>query len=352
MARNKSTKKRLALEQLPSGSWRAKVQYTDIDGTVRKKSITGATVPEVYKKVDDFEKGLLVDEKLTVRKAIRRYIDAKKGTIQATTLNGYECIFRSSLQSLMDKQIYSLKPIDVQKAISEDAMAGKSYKTIKNAIGLLRSALALHNAPLPAYKYSLPAKKKRKADLPDFKRVLQIINGSSVELPCLLAINCGGMRISEVRGLQYRDIIERNGKKYICIERARVCVSNARDIIKCTKTETSERIVPLPDYLFDKIMAKPHDNDTDFIIDESYKAISGRFKRLMERNGITNFTFHGLRKEFATMMNLMGVAKETLQLLGGWANSSVLDSVYICPRQGDLETSIEKLSDLIVGSQE
>lgn len=340
-------RKQLSLEVLPSGHYRKKIKYVDSYGMTRSKSISGKTALEVYKKIEDFKNGRLVDEKMTVSKAIRRYIDAKQGTIQATTLNSYECIFRSGLQSLMNKDIYSLKPIDVQQAISEDAKQGKSYKTIKNSLGLLKSALALNNAPLPAYKYSLPTKKKQKADLPDFQEVLKIINGSSVELPCLLSINCGGMRISEVRGLQYRDIIERNGKKYISIERARVSVSNCRDVVKCCKTETSERIVPLPDYLYKKIIEKPHKSETDYIIDESYKAITGRFTRLMKKNGITNLTFHGLRKEFATMMNQMGVAKETLQLLGGWSNSVVLDSIYICPRQGELENSIEKLSNFI-----
>ena len=45
-------------------------------------------------------------------------------------------------------------------------------------------------------------------------------------------------------------------------------------------------------------------------------------------------TFHDLRAQFATTMNGLGVQKEVLEKLGGWANSKVLDAVYIrTPKQ-------------------
>ena len=95
------------------------------------------------------------------------------------------------------------------------------------------------------------------------------------------------------------------------------------------------------------IMAKQHNSDTDFIIDMRYNLLGKRFKKLMERNGITNFTFHTLRKAFATAMSLLGVQKEALQLLGGWANSVILDSVYICTPKEAAEKGIFQLSDLV-----
>ena len=347
--KKKGKHKGISLEVLGSGNLRAKVSYTDIDGTPRKKSITGATELEVYKKIEDFKAGRLVEDKMTVRKAIRRYIDAKSSTLQPTTLFAYEGILRNTLQGLMDKDIHSIKPYDVQRAINADAKRGKSYKTIKNAIVLVKSALLLNNAPLPRYKYTMPPRNKQKAELPPFEDLLKVINNcedETVKLAALLSLNCGGMRVGEVRGLQYGDIFEQNGKKYIHIQRQRTYASG-HELEKRLKTESSERDVPLPDYLYKMIMAKPHENDTDFIINESYKAISGRFKRLMERNGISNFTFHGLRKEFATTMSLLGVQKEALQLLGGWANSVILDSVYICTPKEAAEKGILQLGDVM-----
>lgn len=349
MARKKGKKKSVSIARLPSGNFRKEIQIgVNSSGKPIRKSFSGKTELEVLQKIEDFKNGRAVDDKITVSKAICNYIEAKRGTLQESTLHGYECIYRSCLQSLMNKDVHQLLPVDVQKAISEDAQQGKSYKTIKNAFGLLKAALSYHNAPLASHNYSFPEKKKRKDDLPELAVVLKIINGSSVELPALLSLWCGGMRISEVRGLQYRDIIDKDGKKYICIERSNVNIGNSYDCLKCTKTEASTRLVPLPNFLYDKIMAKPHNNDSDFIIDGSYRAVSGRFKRLMKANGINGFTFHGLRKLFATSMNALGVPKETLQLLGGWSNSIVLDSIYICPRQSELENSIDKLSGLIL----
>lgn len=345
----RKSKQKLALEVLPSGHFRKKIKYTDIYGVTHTKSITGVTELEVLQKIEDFKSGRLVDEKLTVRKAIRRYIDAKSSSLQPTSIIAYESILRNNFQPLMEKDIQSLKPIDVQQAINTEAKDGKSAKTIRNALVLLKSALTLNNAPLPKYNYTLPPQKKKKAELPDFKKLLQVINScddATLKLACLLSINCGGMRIGEVRGLQYGDIFEQNGKKYIHIERQRTYVSG-HEFEKGLKTDSSERDVPLPTYLYDMIMAKPHSSDTDFVIDKKYHVMDWQLKKLLKDNGIDNFTFHSLRKVFATKMSLLGVQKEALQLLGGWANSVVLDSVYICTPKEAIENGISQLSQIV-----
>ncbi|MBQ3918988.1 MAG: tyrosine-type recombinase/integrase, partial [Oscillospiraceae bacterium] len=97
----------------------------------------------------------------------------------------------------------------------------------------------------------------------------------------------------------------------------------------------------------DKIQEKPHSSDTDFIIDEHYLAIKGRYDRLMKKNGI-KLTFHEIRSLFATSMNEIGVKKEVLQKLGGWTNSKVLDSVYIRHSEKTLNDSVSMLSELIM----
>ena len=99
------------------------------------------------------------------------------------------------------------------------------------------------------------------------------------------------------------------------------------------KTELSTRDVPLPDYIYNLIQTVPHKTEGDFIINENYGNIKARYDRLLKKHGM-KMTFHDLRVQFATIMNGLDVQKEILEKLGSWANSKVLDAVYIrAPKQ-------------------
>lgn len=284
---------------------------------------------------EDFKK-LNVDvtpSKITVREAMDAYIDSKRSVIAPTTLYGYETIAKNRLLAIHNNVITDLKTIDIQRAINIDAESVLGYKSIKSAYDLVRSAALIFDVELPSIrKFKLPPKSV-KEELPALDDVLRVIIGSSVELPCLLAVWCGGMRISEVRGLQFGDIYEDAGDRYIKVRRARVCI-NGHDVVENrNKTEQSTRDVPIPDYIYNLIQQVPHDSDEDFIISENYGAMKRRYDRLLKKNGL-KMTFHDLRAQFATTMNGLGVDREVLEKLGGWANSKVLESVYIrTPKQ-------------------
>jgi len=333
--------KRSQATQLPSGNWRIQVRYTDKDGNGKRRSITASSEWEVLKLADDFRRGVLEETThITVKQAIEDYIDCRRPTRSPATIRGYECILKTRLQTIMKKEIHDLKKSDINRAIGVDTQNGLSYKSIKEAVALLKSALSEKDVDIPPLnKYVLPPKSAEKEDLPDLESVLNVIVGSSVELPCMLSLLCGGMRISEVRGLQYRDITtDANGDHFIFINRARLSISGIDHMRDCNKTEKSTRRVPLPEYLYDIIKHKPHESPDDFIVDEKYNAIKQRYDRLMKKNGI-HMTFHELRAQFATTMNTLGIDKMILKKMGGWSNSQVLDRVYIrTPKQAIVDS--------------
>lgn len=347
--------KRYVVNQLPSGNWHTQIRYTDERGDQKRKSITAPTEWEVMKLADEFRRGLIEEtSKITVRKAIEDYIDNRRHTRSVATIYGYENILRNRLQSIMKTDIRKLTKSDINRAIDLDAERGLGHKSIKEALALLKSALDEKGVAIPSVKkFTLPPKPPKKGDLPDLKDVLSIIIGSSVELPCLLSLWCGGMRISEVRGLQYRDVsTDKNGNHYVFINRSKVFV-NGQDYVKeVNKTEKSTRKVPLPDYLYNIIRDKPHDSPEDFIVPETYWSIQRKYDRLLKKHGIT-MTFHELRAQFATTMSCLGIDKNILQTMGGWSNSKVLDEVYIRTPQHLVDESMsvyfDYLSSLIQG---
>ncbi len=322
--------------RLNSGNYRVQViAGYDENGKRIVKSFTAKTEWEAIKMAEEFKR-LHVDitpTKITVREAVNAYIDSKRSLIAASTLYGYEVAAKNRLQSIQGYYITDLKIIDIQRAINIDAERGLGYKSIKSAYDLIRSSASIFEVELPSVRKLRFPPKNVKAELPDLDKVLRVIIGSSVELPCLLAVWCGGMRISEVRGLQFGDIFEDDNGRYIKVRRARVCI-NGHDVLEeRNKTELSTRDVPLPDYIYNLIQKVPHKTENDFIINENYGNIKARYDRLLKKHGM-KMTFHDLRAQFATTMNGLGVQKEVLEKLGGWANSKVLDAVYIrTPKQ-------------------
>jgi integrase len=336
---------------LPSGSFRTQVVYgKDENGKNLTKSFTVDTAWEAIKLAEDFKR-LNVDitpPKITVKEALNAYIDSKRNVIAASTLYGYEVAAKNRLQSIQGYFITDLKVIDIQRAINIDAERGLGYKSIKSAYDLIRSAASIFEVELhSARKLRFPPKNV-KAELPDLDKVLRVIIGSSVELPCLLAVWCGGMRISEVRGLQFGDIYEDDNGRYIKVRRARVCI-NGHDVLEDrNKTELSTRDVPLPDYIYNLIQTVPHKSEDGFIINENYGNIKARYDRLLKKHGM-KMTFHDLRAQFATTMNGLGVQKEVLEKLGGWANSKVLDAVYIRTPKQRVRDSLKVFDDYMYG---
>lgn len=330
------SQKTVKAQLLPSGRFRTQVVYgKNENGKNLTKSFTADTAWEAIKLAEDFKR-LHIDiipTKITVREAVSEYIESKRNVIAPTTLYGYEVAAKNRLQAIYGYNITDIKTIDVQRAINIDAERGLGYKSIKTGYDLIRSASLLFDVELPSIrKLKLPPKTV-KEELPDLDKVLKVIIGSSVELPCLLSVWCGGMRISEVRGLQFGDIYEDENGRYIKVRRTRVCINGHDTIQNRNKTELSTRDVPIPDYIYNLIQQIPHVSDEEFIVNENYGALKRRYDRLLKKHGL-KMTFHDLRAQFATTMNGLGVQKEILEKLGGWANSKVLDAVYIrTPKQ-------------------
>ena len=309
-------------KKLASGNYRVQlIVGKDENGKRIVKSFTAESEWQAMKMAEDYKK-LNVDiqpAKISVREAINAYIDSKR---------------------------YVIAPI--QRAINIDADQGMSYKTIKSAYALIRSAALLFEVELPSIRKLRLPPKTVKDELPPLDKVLNVIIGSSVELPCLLSVWCGGMRISEVRGLKYSDIYEEDGSRYIRVRRARVCI-NGHDVVENrNKTEQSTRDIPIPDYIYNLIQQIPHKNEDDFIISDNYGALKRRYDRLLKKHGL-KMTFHDLRAQFATTMNGLGVEKEVLEKLGGWANSKVLDSVYIRTPKQRIRDSLKVFDDYMYG---
>ena len=325
--------------RLPNGKYRAQVYIgTDESGKRLYKSFVEETADEAEYAALTYKlgKGKRTDAKaVTLRAAMDAYIQSKEGVLSPATVQSYKSI-AANFGEYVNTPLPCVNTINLQRAMTEYATRRKmvkhngtgkvSAKSARNAYGFINAVLRQNGIHIDGIK--LPQKERISYNTPfgaDLAAIFRAVEGSTLEVPCLLAAWCS-LRRSEILGLQYRDIDRET--KTIKISRARVYVG-AKDYIKGTKNETSTRTVFLPDYILGKIDAARGDKkDDDFIVTIKGGSITKCFNDRLRAAGLPLCRFHDLRHAFVSILKANGVDDKYIQEMGGWANNSVMNAVY------------------------
>lgn len=318
-------------KKLKSGNWRAQVYLGKRDGKSVYVSVTAPTKAEcAYKAAQAKAEGApeAPAETLTVGEVVDRYIESC-ATLSPTTLSGYRRIRRTCFPDLMTIEVSALNSGTVQKAINAEMKRkaqkrnNLSAKTIKNAYGLVSASLR-HVCGL-SFDVKLPKAAPRFLELPEPDVVMAAIQGSDVELPCMLALWLS-LSMSEVRGLKYSSI--RHGCLYI--DQVVVDVDGKPVEKSRAKTDTRSRVLSLPDELLSLIRSRtPLEEYQDGLIPDGYLIplpgyiIQRHFEKL-----VPGMTFHQLRHLNASVMLQLNVPEKYAMERGGWSTPAVMKSVY------------------------
>jgi len=331
----------MKVQKLPSGSYRAVVAagYNE-NGKRIYKSFTAKTEWEAIKMAEDFKRTReeLTDKNVTVHKAMEMYIESRVNVIELTTIRSYRQIAKHCFKCIHDTKLSALRSMDIQRAVNLES-ARVSPKYVKNAYGFLKSVLKMYDVNINLNSIKLPKLTRKEKELPSFETVFSIVRGTEVELPVLLA-SWLSLRIGEVIGLQFQDVDSEHRK--IRIRRTIIMTDDGYQVRDGCKTEKSTRTIQLPAYILELIQKLPHENETDFIVPMTRKAVYSRFKRLMEKNGI-DVTFHDLRHLNASVMLMLGVPDKYAMERGGWSTDHILKSVY----QQTFSSERERVDDTI-----
>lgn len=317
-------------ELLPSGRWRCRVM---VDG--EKASALGDTPEEANAKALAMKAGLVelarteAENKkghITLHDAIDRYISARENVLSPSTINGYREIQRNRFQSLMQKKVSKIGPVELQEAINEEAKT-VSAKTIKNALGLVSAVIGEYKE-LNTKRLRLPQRKRAEHSYLDEQGMMDLfeaIQGESVELPILLAVWLG-MRRSEILGLCWD-----------CVDFDAGTIKVARTYVKDKdkgyvlreelKTEASRRTLECPGYILEKLKSYPGKHEGRifrFHPNTLYKTM----KRICDQNGIDFVGVHGLRHTNASVMLSLGIVDKVAMARGGWSTDVTMKQIY------------------------
>lgn len=272
---------------------------------------------------------------INLETAISRYISSKSSVLSPSTIYGYKKTANQYMQEIMKIPIKKLDQEILQNAVNQASLL-YSPKTVRNAYGLIHATLQMFR-PEFIIKISLPQKIKPRFYVPDekeIKDIYSVIKGNPLEIPFLLASNCG-LRPSEICALT-KDCIYK-GK--IEIRKAIVVDENGNEVLKPPKTFSGYRSIPISDK-FEKMLLKC---EGDKICTLSSNKISRDWHTFLEKAGFNVFRFYSLRHYFASQALLLGIPQKYIAEMMGHSSTDMIERVY----QHTFPTAMEKFKQQI-----
>lgn len=261
---------------------------------------------------------------MTVETAINQYIDNKDAVLSPSTIYMYKCQSESYLSALHSLKLDDLTTQKVQAHFNELART-KSPKTLRNVLGLLKSAIKEVDPSL-VFNITLPQKIKPDITVPshdDIKKFVEVVKGKPLEIAILLGAS-GGLRRSEVCALTVEDI--NVSKNTITINKALVPKYNEGWVTKSTKSTSGKRILEVPGNVITRIIELspavgrlyPHTPNT----------LTKQFAAVRDKTGLHNIRFHDLRHYNASVMLALGIPDKYAMKRMGHATPNMLKNVY------------------------
>ena len=269
----------------PSGSWRVNLYIGKTpDGKRQYKSFTADTKKEAEFLAAQYNQNHIDVNRseLPLRDAVERYIKSKENVLSPSTVRGYNNILKNHIPTLMAVKIRDLNAEMVQEEFNRFAK-DHSPKTCRNTHGLIASVLSIERPDI-VLRTTLPQKKKRDIYVPDEKEIDQIhqlIKGNVMELPFVLAAECG-LRASEVAALRVSSIFP----DHIEIKHAMVPDKNNKPTLKDPKSVSGYMNIPISKELSEFIIERS--SGVEFVCNLSSNNISTYWNRFKENNGLND----------------------------------------------------------------
>lgn len=287
--------------------------------------VSGNTKKEVREKIEVLKADSTKKSQITLADAVQAYIDHKEAALQPSTVRNYRLNLEKNIRgrNIGALALSELNSRIMQVWVSNMASEGKSAKTIRNNLMLIRSTMTFYDYPAN-FKLSLPKSQKPKEEswtVELYQRYLNIAREKDRVL-YVGALLCGicGLRRGEACALTAEDI----GPGTITVNKDMTMNSKREWVIGPPKSETSNRVIEgIPDEVMKELPKEgkilPCHPDT----------LTRRNDDFRERYGFPAINFQGLRKFWSTSLFAIGISPVTVRDLGGWSNFATPNKHYL-----------------------
>lgn len=331
--------------KLPSGNWfihlRLGGENIPVTASTKKECVQTATMIKAEHKAG---KRVKTEKKpVTLGDALDEYIKSRENVLSPSTIIGYKDIRRNRFQSCMNKP---LDKINWQEAVNSE---GKSPKTVKNALGLMRSVYKANGLTLPEVRLPAAARSERPWLSPEqITQFVDLVHGQPCEIPALLALH--SLRKSEVCGLEWGDVDLKAGT--IRVNGALILTESGEwTKRKQNKTLASSRTVPLFIPALTAALEAVEDK-TGYVIKVHPETPYRQIQDVCRENGLPLVGWHGLRHSFASLCYSRGVNELTCMQLGGWSDYGTMRKIYTHIAESDRAKAVESLAGFFNAEKE
>ncbi len=332
------------------GRWEGRYKCGfDSNGKTRYHSVYARTYNEVKEKLSEIktEPILVVTAgKLTIKELFSEWLSAVQLRVKESTYANYRMKVEKHILPVFDGLDYSaLSAQLVHEFIRKKLECGLSPKYVSDIVVVLKSMAKYvsiqHGYYNPLTNITLPKSHKKDLNLfseTEQKKFQKYIssNISFTKIGIMLSYYTG-LRIGEVCGLKWSDIDFKNHTLTIRRTVQRIMKKNGSKstelIISAPKSKTSERTIPIPDFLY-SLLAKYKADNNAYILSGTTKiteprTMQYRFKSMLKKAGLPSVNYHCLRRMFATNCVKLGFDVKTLSEILGHSNVEITLNRYV-----------------------
>ena len=293
-----------------------------VDEIGKYKSFSDETANKAEKKYKAWYKDFLVNgppkpKGKTLRTVVNAYIDNKTNILSPSTIREYRRISNKEFQDIMDKDVNDITKSMYQEEVNKQS-SGRSTKTVINNFSVIKAALKEQCDIVVNVKF--PQRVTKKSYVPktaEIRYLLDIVKGTSLEIPVMLTAFCG-MRRGEICAFDHI-----NTDNTITMNKTQVITETGSYVIKpCAKSEAGNRTVFVPDFVAETIRKhqKPY-------ITLNIQSLTKAFCRLKEKHNIP-YRFHDLRHYYASLLHGQGIPDKYVIERIGHSTDVMLKKIY------------------------
>lgn len=338
--------------KLPSGSWNIRLRLGG-----ESISITELTEQECIKKAQLVKaehlagkrEAKIEESSMTLKQGIDMYLSERRSRLSPSSIRKYENIKNNHWPDLMDKPMNKITSRQWECSISK-MMGEYAYKTVKVSVGLVKTVALYYGAKFPSVRIKKTSSEKaRQIDKCKFLEPQEILifvkeaAKTKHAIPLLLALS--SLRISEIDGLDWSNVVFTDSEVTIHIRRIRIMDENNNWIYKDgAKTEGSVRNVPV--FIPELQSALESERKQHGKLMKCHQETLRRACDAVCKNaGVPNPGIHGLRHSFASLCasDRVRIPEHISQEIGGWQNDRVMKEIYTHVANSDKESCLDRL---------
>lgn len=316
-------------KQLPSGTWRVQAKVT-LNGETITRSFSAPTAREAERAAEKWQEHCRMigsdSTRMTVKEAMLNYIELNHYRLSPPTEAEYNRIANNDMLDIIDKPLYTLTCPMIQLSISK-ASINLSPKTVKNRYSFLKTVLSVY---YPDFVWAVNFPKQKKPLKSAFshtyiKSIFKALAGTDFEVECYLGML--SMRASEIAALQKNEIDFNKKTLHVC----RAMVKNKDNefvVVDFNKTELSDRVIYLPDYVCQLLYIRCSNTTGKYISSIPPNRYWQKLNAILKKNNIDGLGFHKLRHIYSSLTSDLGIDSQIRMENGGWSNEHIMNGTY------------------------